>query len=72
MIIRPDYISAIKLFVDTPFVRNFAGVYRCGKSTLFAMMVEELKKHGISSENFIERRYNEMDISSVLPKLLLW
>lgn len=72
MIIRPDYISAIKLFVDTPLVRNFAGVHRCGKSTLFAMMVEELKKHGISSENFIERRYNEMDISSVLPKLLLW
>ena len=27
------------------------------------MMAEELKKRGISSENIIERRYNEMDIN---------
>ena len=62
MIIRPDYIEAIKPFIDTPLVKILAGVRRCGKSTILAMMAEELKKRGISSENIIERRYNEMNI----------
>lgn len=62
MIIRPDYIDAIKPFIDVPLVKILAGVRRCGKSTILAMMAEELKKRGISSENIIERRYNEMDI----------
>ena len=62
MIIRPDYIEAIKPFIDVPLVKILAGVRRCGKSTILAMMAEELKKRGISSENIIERRYNEMDI----------
>ncbi|MBQ9982440.1 MAG: ATP-binding protein [Oscillospiraceae bacterium] len=62
MIIRPDYIEAIKPFIDTPLVKILAGVRRCGKSTILAMMAEELKKRGIRSENIIERRYNEMNI----------
>lgn len=62
MIIRPDYIEAIKPFIDAPLVKILAGVRRCGKSTILAMMAEELKKRGIRSENIIERRYNEMDI----------
>lgn len=51
MIIRPDYIEAIKPYIDVPFVKILAGVRRCGKSTILAMMAEELKKRGISSEN---------------------
>ena len=62
MIIRPDYIETIKPFIDAPLVKILAGVRRCGKSTILAMMAEELKKRGISSENIIERRYNEMDM----------
>ena len=48
MIIRPDYIEAIKPFIDAPLVKILAGVRRCGKSTILAMMAEELKKRGIS------------------------
>ncbi|MGN1110570.1 MAG: ATP-binding protein [Oscillospiraceae bacterium] len=62
MIIRPDYIEAIKPFIDAPLVKILAGVRRCGKSTILAMMAEELKKRGINRENIIERRYNEMEI----------
>ena len=62
MIIRPDYIEAIKPFIDAPLVKILAGVRRCGKYTILAMMAEEMKKRGISSENIIERRYNEMDM----------
>lgn len=62
MIIRPDYIKAITPFVDAPLVKILSGVRRCGKSTILAMMADELNSRGISRDNIIERRYNEMDI----------
>lgn len=62
MIIRPDYINAISTFIDAPLVKILAGVRRCGKSTIFKMMEEELKKRGIPDENIISRKYNEMEI----------
>lgn len=62
MIIRPDYIKAITPFVDAPLVKILSGVRRCGKSTILAMMAHELNSRGISRDNIIERRYNEMDI----------
>ena len=30
MLIRPDYIEAIKPFIDAPLVKILAGVRRCG------------------------------------------
>ncbi len=66
MIIRPDYIEAVSSFIDTPLVKILAGVRRCGKSTILAMIVEELKKRGIDSGNIVERRYNEAFFSDSL------
>ncbi|HJD36340.1 MAG TPA: ATP-binding protein [Candidatus Blautia ornithocaccae] len=62
MIIRPDYIQAIKPFMDQPLVKILAGVRRCGKSTIFEMLVEELRSRGIPDECIIQKRYTEMDI----------
>lgn len=62
MIIRSDYIKAITPFVDAPLVKILSGVRRCGKSTILSMMADELNSRGISRDNIIERRYNEMDI----------
>lgn len=62
MIIRPDYIHAITPFIDQPLVKILAGVRRCGKSTIFEMLAEELRSRGISDENIIQKRYTEMDI----------
>ena len=38
MIIRSDYIEAIKPFIDKPLVKILAGIRRCGKSTIFDMI----------------------------------
>ena len=38
MINRPDYIEAVKPFIDKPLVKILAGVRRCGKSTIFEML----------------------------------
>lgn len=62
MIIRPDYIDAISPFIDQPLVKILAGVRRCGKSTIFEMLAEELRSRGIPDDRIIQKRYTEMDI----------
>ena len=62
MILRPAYIEAIKPFINQPLVKILAGVRRCGKTTIFAMIVNELLQHGVPKERIIQRRYTEMDI----------
>ena len=62
MIVRPDYIRAITPFIDQPLVKILAGVRRCGKSTIFEMIVDELLSRGIPKDHIIQKRYTEMDI----------
>ncbi len=60
MINRPDYVNAIKPYIDAPLVKILAGVRRSGKSTILEMVQEELKGRGISEENIIVRKYTEI------------
>ena len=62
MIYRSDYINAIRPFIDVPLVKILAGIRRCGKSTIFEMLREELVSRGISEDHIIQKRYTEMDI----------
>lgn len=62
MINRPNYIQAITPYIDTPLVKILAGVRRSGKSTIFALMTNELKARGVKEENIITRKYTEMEI----------
>ncbi len=64
MVVRPDCIKAITPFIDAPIVKILAGVRRCGKSTILAMMTDVLKAGGIGDDRIIERRYNEMSIDN--------
>ncbi len=68
MISRPDYINAITPFIDTPLVKILAGVRRCGKSTIFEMLVKELKDRGIDDNNIIVRNYNNPDYDDFTAK----
>lgn len=62
MINRPDYIRAVSPFIDAPVVKILAGIRRCGKSTIFEMIRQELLNRGIPEERIITKRYTEMDI----------
>lgn len=62
MIYRPDYIKAIKPFINQPIVKILPGVRRSGKSTIFEMIQDELKNQGIKDEQIIVRKYTEMDM----------
>lgn len=62
MILRPDYLEAIRPFVDAPMVKILTGIRRCGKSTIFLMLHDELLERGIAEENIISRRYTDMEL----------
>ena len=66
MIVRPDYIAALRPFIGKPLVKILAGIRRCGKSTIFEMLREELIRREIPAENIIVKRYTEMDIPAHL------
>lgn len=62
MVIRQDYIKAISPYIDQPLVKILPGVRRCGKSTIFEMLAQELLSRGVPEECIIQKRYTEMDI----------
>ena len=62
MIKRPDYINAVRPFIDKPLVKIMTGIRRCGKSTIFEMLKNELLSQGVAADHIISRRYTEMDI----------
>lgn len=62
MIYRPDYINAITPFIDAPVVKILVGIRRCGKSTIFEMLKQELLSRGIPEDRIITKKYTEMDI----------
>lgn len=71
MIYRKQYMDQMLPFIDTPFVKILTGVRRCGKSTILAMLQEELKRRGIPSAQilsyrFDSLRYEEIDTASKL------
>lgn len=68
MILRPDYIKAIEPFIDSPLVKILSGVRRCRKTTILAMIAKKLESRGVSADNIIERRYNEMDLDGYNAK----
>ena len=62
MILRPDYLKAICPFIDVPLVKILTGIRRCGKSTIFLMLRDELLEKGVSEDSIIFRRYTDMEL----------
>jgi len=47
MIERPEYIKKLLPFKDKKLIKIITGVRRCGKSTMFELYREELKRQGV-------------------------
>ena len=62
MILRPDYIEAVKPFMDAPLVKILTGVRRCGKSTIFEMIRQELLERGIPEDHIVIKKYTSVII----------
>lgn len=69
MILRPDYVTEIKKFIDVPLVKVLSGVRRCGKSTILSMIKDELETNrNIKHENILSRKYNEVIYDDMTAK----
>lgn len=53
MINRQQYLTPLKNFQDKEVIKVATGVRRCGKSTLFKMFQDELRKQGIDESQII-------------------
>ena len=61
MIFRQDYIKAITPFIDKKIIKILTGVRRCGKSTIFEMIKEELIKRKVPEKNIITKNYTDIN-----------
>lgn len=68
MIYRPMYIDKIMRYTDAPFVKILTGIRRCGKSTILKMIMEELKKQGVSEEQILSYRFDSMEYEDMSAK----
>lgn len=68
MLIRQSYIDQITPFIDMPFVKILTGVRRCGKSTMMLMLMDELKKRGISENNIVRFNFDTLEWQNVETK----
>ena len=61
MIVRPYYLEMLRKFRDVALVKILAGIRRCGKSTIFEMLREDLMKGGVPVDHIISMRYTSED-----------
>ncbi len=66
MILRPLYINTLKEYRDIPLVKILAGIRRCGKSTILAMLRDDLLKNGVPADHIISMRYTSEDFDDGL------
>lgn len=68
MIYRPMYVDKIMRYTDAPFVKILTGIRRCGKSTILKMIMEGLKKRGVSEEQIVSYRFDSMEYEDMTAK----
>lgn len=54
MIERKEYLNQLLAYKDQQLIKVVTGVRRCGKSTLFALYVEQLKTMGVDEKQILQ------------------
>ena len=75
LIKRDAYISKLKDYVNTDFVKVYTGIRRSGKTSLMYNIIDELKLMGVTDENIIfvsfeSREYNHINTSEKLDEII--
>ena len=61
MIGRDEYLEELKRWKDKDVIKVVTGIRRCGKSTLFELFIDYLKKIGIDEEQIIKINLEDVD-----------
>jgi predicted AAA+ superfamily ATPase len=63
---RPNYLRQLLAYQDSDLVKIVTGIRRCGKSTLMMLMVEELRRQGISNQNILHMNMESLQHHDLL------
>lgn len=63
MIERTEYLELLKRFKDKDLIKVVTGIRRCGKSTLFDLYINYLKKIGIKEDQIIKINLEDVEYS---------
>lgn len=66
MIVRPYYLEQLRTYRNVPLVKILAGIRRCGKSTILAMLKEDLINSGIPEDHVLQLRYTSQEMDDRL------
>ena len=58
---RTEYLEQLKAFKDKDLIKVVTGIRRCGKSTLFDLFIDYLKKMGVKDEQIIKINLEDPD-----------
>ena len=58
---RPEYLNELIRWKDQNLIKVITGIRRCGKSTLFELYIDYLKKSGIKSKQIIHINLEDAD-----------
>lgn len=61
MIERKEYLEKLKKWKDKDLIKVVTGIRRCGKSTLFELYIDYLKKIGIEDDHIISINFENPD-----------
>ena len=61
MINREEYLNELIRWKDKDLIKVVTGIRRCGKSTLFELFIDYLKKNGVSSSQIIHINLEDAD-----------
>ena len=65
MVYRKIYIDKIIKYIDTPFVKILTGVRRSGKTTIMKMLLEEILKRGIDSNQILYYNFDSIKYENI-------
>ena len=63
MIERTEYLELLKRFKDKDLIKVVTGIRRCGKSTLFDLYINYLKRIGIKEDQIIKINLEDVEYS---------
>jgi len=72
LIQRPEYLRELISFRDTRLIKVVTGIRRCGKSTLFDLFQEELRKSGVTEQQIIHINFEDMAYEALLDYRALY
>ncbi|HIV63210.1 MAG TPA: ATP-binding protein [Firmicutes bacterium] len=72
LIKRNDYVQWLNSYRDKQVIKVVTGLRRVGKSKIFELYIDELKKNGVSGEQIILINFEEMENAQLREKTALY